>query len=73
MPGGVARQEGIEEGLARGALKEKRATLLRLLGRAGLALTEAERDRIQACEDAVTLDRWVDNVFGAKTAADVLS
>ncbi|MFS8068978.1 MAG: Rpn family recombination-promoting nuclease/putative transposase [Byssovorax sp.] len=73
----VARKEGIEEGLARGvvegALKEKRDTLLRLLGRAGIALTEVERERIQACEDAVTLDRWVDNVFGAKTAADVLS
>ena len=69
----VARQEGIEEGLARGALKEKRDTLLRLLVRAGIALTEVERDRIQACDDAVTLDRWVDDVFGAKTAADVLS
>ncbi|MEO5729382.1 MAG: Rpn family recombination-promoting nuclease/putative transposase [Byssovorax sp.] len=73
----VARKEGIEEGLARGVvegeLKAKRDTLLRLLGRAGIALTEVEHDRIQACEDAVTLDRWVDNVFGARTAADVLS
>jgi hypothetical protein len=29
--------------------------------------------RIQACTNSATLDRWVDNFFGAKTAADVLS
>ena len=28
---------------------------------------------VQACADATTLDRWIDNVLGAKTAADVLS
>ncbi|APR74680.1 Hypothetical protein A7982_00026 [Minicystis rosea] len=40
---------------------------------AGIALTEEERGRIQACVDTATLDRWVGNAFGAKTAADVLS
>jgi hypothetical protein len=38
---------------------------------AGLS-TDDERARIEACMDAATLDRWIDNVFGAKTAADVL-
>ena len=48
--------------------------MLRLLARAGVAVTEADRARFEACADAATLDaRWVDNVFGAKTAADVLS
>jgi predicted transposase/invertase (TIGR01784 family) len=56
-----------------GELKARRETLLRLLARAGIALTEGDRTRIQACTDAATLDRWVDNVFGAKSAADVLS
>jgi hypothetical protein len=36
-------------------------------------LTEDDRARIQACEDPATLDRWIENVLGAKTAADVLS
>ncbi|MGK3988702.1 hypothetical protein WME99_37000 [Sorangium sp. So ce136] len=65
--------EGIREGLREGELKGKRDTLLRLLAQAGIALTDGDRDRIQACSDPATLDRWVGNVLGAKSAADVLS
>ena len=65
----IARQEGVEEGETRGKID----ALLRLLVRAGIALTEEDRTRIQACTDTATLDRWIDNVFGAKTPADVLS
>lgn len=61
----VARQEGVVDG--------KRDTLFRLLGRAGIPLSEDERARIQSCADAGILDRWIEKVFGAKTAADVLS
>jgi hypothetical protein len=60
------------EGRVEGKLEAKRETLIRLLGRAGIALTDDERARIEACSDAATLDRWIDNVFGAKTAAEVL-
>jgi predicted transposase/invertase (TIGR01784 family) len=56
-----------------GEIKARRETLLRLLVRAGIALTEEDRGRIQACTDVVVLDRWIDNVFGAKSAAAVLS
>jgi predicted transposase/invertase (TIGR01784 family) len=73
----VARQEGIEEGEIRGEirgeLKGLREALLRLIARAGISLTEDDRARIQACADATTLDRWLDNVLGAKTASDVFS
>jgi hypothetical protein len=65
----VAHGEGKEEGIVEG----KRDTLLRLLARAGIALAEDDRARVQGCTDAAILDRWIDNVFGAKTAADVLS
>jgi predicted transposase/invertase (TIGR01784 family) len=61
----LARKEGKNEG--------KRDTLLRLLARVGIPLTDGERARIAACADAATLDRWIDNVIGAKTAADVLT
>jgi hypothetical protein len=61
------------EGLAEGEIKGKRDTLLRLLARASVKLTENDRARIEACTDVATLDRWVDNVLGAKTIADVLS
>jgi hypothetical protein len=38
-----------------------------------VALTENDRARIQGCADAATLDRWIDNAFGANAAADVLT
>ncbi|WP_437956612.1 hypothetical protein WME76_35285 [Sorangium sp. So ce119] len=66
-------REGELEGLREGKLEGKRDTLLRLLSRAGIGLTEDESARIQACTDVATLDRWIDNVVGAKTATEVLS
>ncbi|WP_437276834.1 hypothetical protein WME90_37115 [Sorangium sp. So ce375] len=66
-------REGKLAGLREGELKGKRDTLLRLLARAGIALTENESARIHACVDNATLDRWIDNVLGAKTATEVLS
>jgi predicted transposase/invertase (TIGR01784 family) len=75
----VARLEGAEEGhksgLAEGhksGLAEgKRDALLRLLARAGLPLTQAERERIAACTEIATLDRWFDNALAARTTDDV--
>ena len=73
----LARREGRDagklEGQLEGKLEVRRETLLRLLVRAGIAFTEEDRGRIQACTDAVTLDQWVDQVFCAKSVADVLS
>ncbi|WP_437782074.1 hypothetical protein [Sorangium sp. So ce1097] len=66
-------REGKLEGMREGELKGKRDTLLRLLARAGIVLTEDESARIQACTDVATLDRWIENVLGAKTATEVLS
>jgi hypothetical protein len=65
--------EGRVEGELKGRLEGKRDTLLRLLARAGITLTEDEAARVKACEDPALLDQWVDNVLGAKTASDVLS
>ncbi|WP_437478060.1 hypothetical protein WME75_29525 [Sorangium sp. So ce1014] len=66
-------REGMREGELKGMREGKRDTLLRLLARAGIVLTENESARIQACTDIATLDRWIDNVLGAKTATEVLS
>ncbi|AUX23244.1 hypothetical protein SOCEGT47_037670 [Sorangium cellulosum] len=66
-------REGKLEGMREGKLEGKRETLLRLLARAGIVLTENESARIQACSDITTLDRWIENVLGAKTATEVLS
>ncbi|WP_437679027.1 hypothetical protein [Sorangium sp. So ce131] len=66
-------REGELKGIREGELKGKRDTLLRLLARTGIALTQDESERIQACTDVATLDHWIDNVLGAKTAAEVFS
>ena len=66
-------REGKLDGIREGELKGKRDALLRLLTRAGIELSDDDRARIENCADAATLDRWVDNVLGAKTARDVFS
>ena len=66
-------EQGIHEGELKGRLEGKRDTLLRLLARAGITLTEDEAARVKACDDPALLDQWVDNVLGAKTASDVLA
>ena len=66
-------ERGKLEGKLEGKLDGLRNALIRLLARAGIALTEDDRARIQSCTDPAILDRWVENVLGAKTATDVLS
>jgi hypothetical protein len=66
-------REGKLDGLREGKLDGLRDALLRLLARSGISLTEDDRARIQACTEPATLDTWIENVLGAKTAADVLS
>lgn len=56
---------------ARGQLQEKRASIIRIVERSGIALDDADRVRIEACTDVPTLDRWFDNALGAKTAPDM--
>lgn len=57
----------------RGFRDGKRETLLRLAARAGIELAEEDRARILACEETEVLERWIENVLGARTAADVFS
>ena len=65
--------KGELRGELKGELKGKHDALLRLLTRAGIALADEDRARISTCTDPATLDRWLDNVLGAKTSADVFS
>jgi hypothetical protein len=66
-------ERGSRAGELKGELKGLRDALVRLLARAGITVTEDDRARLQACDDPATLDRWIENVLGAKTAADVFS
>ena len=66
-------QKLIDGGKLEGTLEGTRNVLLRLVARAGIALSKDDVARIHACDDLAMLGRWADNVLGAKTAADVLS
>jgi hypothetical protein len=65
--------KGRREGKREGELNGKRDALLRLIVRVGVPLDEGDRARILACTEGATLDRWLDNVLGAKSGADVLA
>jgi hypothetical protein len=65
-------RDGELKGLRDGELKGLRDALQRLIARAGISLSDDDRSRIRACDDAATLDRWIENIIGAKTIRDVL-
>ncbi|MFO0603080.1 MAG: Rpn family recombination-promoting nuclease/putative transposase [Polyangiales bacterium] len=73
----LARQEGHKEGHKEGhqegLLEGRRAALLRLLDRRGIALVEEDRARVMACSAGGTLDRWIDQSLAATTAEEVFA
>ncbi len=72
----TARQEGLEEGRAQGRAQgraESRAdALLTVLRVRGIAVPEAERERILAEKDPERLERWLERAVVASSLAAVL-
>lgn len=70
------RRKGEKIGEARGEARGKRLgeaeALLRVLARRGLVVDDVARARILACDDAATLDTWLDRAVTAATLAEVL-
>jgi hypothetical protein len=66
------RQEGREEGLRRGRLDGRaeglQRSLFTVIDARGLTLTDAQRRRIDACEDAAALERWIERAARAEQA-----
>ena len=67
------KAEGKAEGVSEGEVKGRRKALLRLLARAKIAVPDSDRGRIHSCSDIETLDRWIENVIGAKSISEVLT
>lgn len=65
-------REGKAEGMREGKAEGMRAALLKLVARAGIALNDEQRARVESCRDLATLERWVDNALTAKTATELL-
>jgi hypothetical protein len=67
-----ARSEGLSKGLSEGLSKGRAEALLHVLTARGIALTDADRGRISACDDAATLDTWLERAATATRLDDVL-
>jgi predicted transposase YdaD len=52
------RIEGRVEGRVEGESSGRRAMLLTILGARGLSLSDAQRQRIEACDDLDMLEQW---------------
>lgn len=63
--------EARAEGYAEGRVKGRVDSILRVLARRGLAVHDADRDRITSCADLETLGTWLDRSVDAAQAKDI--
>jgi hypothetical protein len=66
------RREGFQEGRQQGSLQQSREVLARLVDRK-FGLTDAERERIMACEDRQAMEAALDIILEAETKEQVLA
>jgi predicted transposase YdaD len=65
-------EQGLERGLEQGRRQERAEVVLRILTTRGVQVGDEARQRILACTDMATLDRWFDRALNATTLSDVL-
>jgi flagellar biosynthesis/type III secretory pathway protein FliH len=65
-------EQGVKKGIEQGRLSEARSALRRVLARRKLPLTAAQEAQIERCEEAATLERWLDQAITAGTAVEAL-
>ena len=66
------KAEGFRDGKAEGMLVAKCELLLMLLAKRGLPLEDRQRQRIQACAEPATLDRWLDHILDVRSIDELL-
>ncbi|HEX5717097.1 MAG TPA: hypothetical protein VF179_13115 [Thermoanaerobaculia bacterium] len=66
------RTEGLTEGLARGRAEEAARAVLMVLRARGVAVPDADRERILAQKDPERLERWLEKAAVASSVAEVL-
>lgn len=67
---GVA--QGVAQGVPQGIAQGKAEALLRILARRGGTVTEEQQQRILACSDVATLDRWLDDALSSMSLEELL-
>ncbi|MER6462347.1 hypothetical protein AB0N99_40135 [Streptomyces sp. NPDC093272] len=63
----------IEETLIEGEAKGRAEDILRILDLRGVAVAEADRERVLACEDLDTLGVWFDRAVTATGAEELFT
>jgi hypothetical protein len=63
--------EALDQSFERGRASEKAADVMAVLEARGLAVSDVERARIQACGDIPTLDRWIRRAATVTSAEDL--
>jgi hypothetical protein len=66
-------RELVAEGEAQGITKGQVRALLALLAARGIGVSDEARGRIEACRDALTLDRWIARAATAASVEEVLA
>lgn len=61
------------QGLAEARAKGWAVSVVRVLDRRGVPMTDADRSRILSCTDQALLVRWLDRSLDATTIEDVLA
>jgi hypothetical protein len=59
--------------VAKGEAKGEARSVLRVLDRREVAMTEADRSRIMECADPEILDLWLDRALDAKSIEEVFA
>ncbi len=62
---------GVVKGEAIGVVKGEATALVAVLRSRGLVVSEAHRDRITACTDPATLERWIERAVVAMRVDDI--
>jgi hypothetical protein len=67
------RREGIEEGRAQGEAAGRADAILQILGKRGIAVDDASRERIVSCADLDILGDWLDRSLTAAQVSDLFA
>jgi hypothetical protein len=68
---GKGEEKGLEKGLQQGQVEDRRDTVLMIAEERGLALTDAQRERITQCTDLAQLKKWSKAAITAEDADDL--
>jgi predicted transposase/invertase (TIGR01784 family) len=64
---------GLVKGEIKGEIKAKVGAVLAVLAARSVPVSQEARDRIEACKDAATLDRWITRAVTAASGEEMLS